>query len=370
MKPLRSFVLLSVATFDACGGSSNFTAGGGDSLALDDLPSEFARAQCELVERCYGPLYHVFFSFEDCATRTEATFRDAGFGAIEAAVDAKTVKYDGEKAAKCLDTLAERDCTEINQRTLDACDDALKGSVEPGGDCNIDEECEGSRICEVAAQCPGTCVERYDAGHPCTENDECADGLVCSEATLRCVAPAGDGEACGGGLEPQCDGGLLCAGEDKEQARTGTCHPEDQIQEHGVGETCSPSVGELCEAGLSCVLDSLAPSFTCRAIPASGGSCGIGFPEHCPAGEYCPISAAEIALGVFEASCAPLPEIGEPCAERPIEIGAACEPYARCDAPTGTCLGLRGLGESCSSDELCHSGHCVDNGCASPRACP
>ncbi|HEX6278108.1 MAG TPA: hypothetical protein VFZ53_33920 [Polyangiaceae bacterium] len=370
MSTLRSFALISVATAVACGGSSGFTSGGGDdSVALDDLPAEFARAQCELVERCYGPLYHVFFVFEDCETRTEAAFRDGGFAALEAAIDAKTVKYDAEKAARCLDELATRDCSEVNQRTLDACEDALAGTIPLGGECNLDEECEGARICEVAAQCPGTCVERYAAGQACTENDECADGLVCSEATNRCVTPAGDGQACGGGIEPQCDGGLLCAGEDENQGRTGTCHPEDQIEEHGIGEACSPSVGDLCEAGLSCVIDSLAPTFACQAIAASGGPCGIGFPEQCPVGEYCPISAAELAFEVLAATCRPLPEIGEPCAERPIDIGAACEPYARCDLPTGTCLGLRELGESCSSDELCHSNNCEGGGCAPVRAC-
>jgi hypothetical protein len=368
MNTLRSFALLSVATVVACGASSDFK-GSSDSIPFDELPARYASAQCKLIERCYGPLYHVFFTFEDCETRTEAQFRDGGFGALEAAVDAKTAKYDGEKAVKCLDTLENRECAELNQRTIDACEAALTGTVEPGDDCNIDEECKGSRICEVTDQCPGTCVERYAAGHDCSENDECADALICSDATSRCVAPAGDGEACGGGLEPECDGGLLCAGEDSGNGQPGTCHPLDQIAEHRAGETCSPTVGELCEDGLSCVIDALTPAFTCKTVPASGGPCGLGFPENCPVGEYCPLSEVELALGVFASTCEPLPRIGEPCAARPMFIPARCEPYARCDEPTGTCLGLRSLGESCSSDELCNSGYCENGGCAPLRAC-
>jgi hypothetical protein len=369
MKTFRPFALLPVALLASCGESSSFESDGGDAVAFDDLPARFASAQCRLLERCYGPIYGLFYTFEDCTTRNEAAFRDGGFGALEAAVDAKTVKYDGEQAAKCLDILANRACTEINQRTISECEAALTGSVEPGGDCNIDEECTGSRICEMTDQCPGSCVERYVAGHECAEHDECADGLVCSEATDRCVAPAGDGEACGGGIEPQCDGGYLCEHEDAAAGQTGTCRPVDDIEEHGVNETCRPSVGELCEEGASCVVNSLGPTFTCKAIPATGGTCGLGFPENCPVGEYCPLSDAELALGIFEAQCEPLPQIGEPCATRPTFIPARCEPYARCDQPTGTCLGLRDLGESCSSDELCHSGNCEDGGCAPLRAC-
>jgi hypothetical protein len=372
MRPLRSFALLSAALVVACGGNSAFEGGdgdGGESVAFDALPAAFASAECELLERCYGPLYELFLTFEDCETRAEAAYRDGDFSALEAALEAETIEYDGKKVASCLDVIATRDCAELSQRTIEVCEDAIVGSVEPGGACNVDEECIGSRICEVTDQCPGTCVERYDAGHPCEEDGECSDGLVCSNATNRCVAPAAAGETCGGGIEPQCDGGLLCAGEDENNGQTGTCRSEDELEERGAGEACWPTVGELCAPGLSCVVDSLTPSFSCRAIPASGGVCGIGFPENCPVGEYCVITAAMVVEGTFTGTCERLPRAGEPCAVRAIDIGATCAPYTRCDTSTGTCLGLRNLGESCSSDELCYSENCENGGCAPLRAC-
>lgn len=372
MKTLRLTALLPVALFVACGGSSDFTEGdgdNGDSVALADLPGEFAAAQCTLFERCLEPVIHIFFSLEECGTLYERAALDSGLRDLEAAVEAGTVKYDGKKAAKCLDIIANRNCADMHQRTIEECEAALAGTVAAGGDCELDAECSGSMICEIADQCPGTCVERYGAGEVCAENDECADGLVCSNATMRCIAPVGDGEACGGGIEPDCDGGFLCVGEDEGNAQPGTCTPLDEVVQHGVGEPCSPSVGELCEEGLSCVLESLLLTFTCKSIPASGGECGIGFPEHCPAGEYCPLGDADFQNDDFVSNCVPLPQVGEACAVRPVASQPACEAYARCDTPTGMCLGLRGLGESCSSNDLCYSGNCENGGCAPLRAC-
>ena len=373
MNPYRSIAVVALLLFAACGGSSGFdsTEGAPGSVPLSDLPAELASAQCDIARRCLAPVFHIFFGQEDCETRVEEQVRQGGFGALEAAVEAGRVTYDAEAAADCLEIVATRDCAEANQRTIDACEAALGGTVAPGGDCEIDEECAGSRICEVASACPGTCVDRYGAGQACTDNDQCADGLVCSEATMRCIAPAEDGAACGGGVEPQCDGGLLCEGEDEDAGMTGTCSPLGEIEERTAGQACSPSVGNLCEEGLSCALDALAPElgFSCRAMPASGGPCRIGFPENCPRGEYCPLTIEELALGTFDSECAPLPGDGEPCAVRPENVGPVCAAYTRCDAPTGTCLALRDLGETCSSDELCHSGSCDNGGCAPNRAC-
>ena len=156
MKSLRSLALLPLAWCVACGGDSDFSSGGDDdALAFDELPASFAAAQCDLFERCAGPLYHVFFTLEDCETSAEAQYRDGGFGALEAAVEAKTVTYDGKKAAACLDILSKRECTEVNQRTIDECEDALVGTVSLGDACEIDEECMGSIDLQSGRAVPG-----------------------------------------------------------------------------------------------------------------------------------------------------------------------------------------------------------------------
>jgi hypothetical protein len=138
-----------------------------------------------------------------------------------------------------------------------------------------------------------------------------------------------------------------------------------------VGEPCDPSGGKLCEDELSCVLTGQAGGvleWECRAPATSGGSCGVGLPEDCPDGEYCPL-LLEILAGTFTAKCQPLPKAGEACATRPLDaLMPRCEPYARCGADL-KCSELRDLGQSCASDAVCYSGRCADGACEPAHAC-
>jgi hypothetical protein len=374
MKTQSLLALLPVALIVACGGSSEFGRRSGPSpIALDALPEQFAKAQCDAFERCAGLYYDIVFTLEECSTLGSRQFRDGGFSELEQAIDDGRVKYDSKAAATCIEAISERACEDFDQRDIPECEDAVTGTVPADGECEIDAECEGSRICVVSDMCPGTCEDRGSAGFPCSDDDDCADGLVCSEATALCATPKQDGETCGGNVEAQCEGGLACQGESKDEMRTGTCTPFDELTTAGPNETCDLDAGILCGPDLSCTIVELAdpPIFRCLAIPASGGTCGLGIPENCPSGEYCDLSAAEVILGTLESTCVPLPSSGEPCVDRnPFNgILAQCEAYARCDTSTGNCLALRDLGETCSSNELCYSQNCVNGGCAAQRAC-
>jgi hypothetical protein len=154
------------------------------------------------------------------------------------------------------------------------------------------------------------------------------------------------------------------------QMQTGVCRPFDEIDLVGEDEPCDLEAGTLCDTGLSCTVVSLeGPAFACRRIPVSGGTCGIGFPENCPKGEYCPITAVELLTGTLEGNCVALPSEGETCAARLIDGSPECEAYARCNTTTGTCMALRDLGESCTGPESCYSGNCVNGGCAPAGTC-
>src|SRR5262245_4811873 len=101
-RSLLGLTFVSLATMAACGGSSDDDS---RSIKLDDLPKEFADAQCKIFEKCFGPLIEIFLRGEDCRTSFERSVANSDLSELKAAVEAGDVSYDGSKAAKCLDSL-------------------------------------------------------------------------------------------------------------------------------------------------------------------------------------------------------------------------------------------------------------------------
>lgn len=359
------------------GGSAGSSGKGGSSgssgsgVTLEDLPGAYADAYCKLLERCGGILYDLTTAYEDCSTLATERVRQDGLSSLEQAIDDGRVVYHPELVPACIEAVTSRVCEDLNERDIEACNLAIEGTAAEGEPCTMTEECDGSLICETKDACPGTCVERYSAGVVCASSDECADGLVCSEATAHCVQPTRDGEACGGGVEAQCEAGFFCAGDDKGKMETGTCLAFDELVLGAEGDACDPETAKLCADGLSCVITGVANealTWECQAKGTSGSACHLGLPEACPLGEFCPIRIEDVLLGTFEAECTPLPAIGEDCAVRPLPgILPDCVAYARCG--DGKCVGLRELGQSCSGDVLCYSGHCVAGACEPGHTC-
>jgi hypothetical protein len=364
------------------GGSAGSSAGKGGaagsagkpsgSIPLEDTPHAYATAYCALLERCGGFLFDLVTAYEDCVTLTEERLRQGGLDALTEAVDDGRVEYHGDLMQGCLDAVDMRACDTLTTRGIPECEAALSGTAAEGESCELNEECEGSLICETNGSCPGTCVERYSAGEDCSADDDCADGLVCSKVTAHCAKPAQMGEACEGGSEVQCDVGLLCGGQDAEQMKPGICAPISSVELRGEGAACDPNAGSLCESGLSCVLTgyaNMALTWECRTPSVSGGNCGVGLPEDCVDGQYCPLTGVDVLAGTFTATCTPLPAAGEDCAKRPLgALMPGCAPYARCGGD-GKCIDFRDLGESCTNDEVCYSSHCSGGACEPAHAC-
>ncbi len=337
-------------------------------ISLEQAPEAYAKAYCTLIERCGGFFYDLLTAYEDCVMLTAARFRQGGLFALTDAVDDGRVEYHPELMPACLDAVETRACSSLTMREIPACEAAVTCTASEGEPCELNDECEGSLICETSAACPGECVERYSAGVACSADDDCADGLVCSSLTAHCVKPVELGQPCEGGVEAQCAGGSFCAGSDVSKMQTGTCAPLSAVKLGPAGAACDPSAGVLCENGLSCVLTGYEDALVweCRVPSAAGATCGVGLPENCPKGQYCPV---DLAGGTFTGTCVPLPASGEACAARPLPgIMPVCAPYVRCGTDN-KCIGLRDLGESCSSDALCYSGHCQGGACEPAHTC-
>jgi hypothetical protein len=354
------------------GGASGGAGRPAAEIPLEDAPKAYATAYCAVLERCEGFLYDLITAYEDCETITEERLRQGGLDALTEAVDDGRVEYHGDRMQACVNAVVTRPCNLLTTRGIPECEDAMTGTAAKGDGCGLNEECEGSLICETNGTCPGACVERYSAGKPCSADDECADELVCSNVTKHCAKPAAEGEPCEGGVEVQCEPGFFCGGADAGKMQPGACVPVENVKLGGQGAACDPGGGALCQSGLSCVLtgfESGALKWECRTPSVANGNCGVGLPEDCAGGQYCPLTSLDIVAGTFTATCTVLPAPGDACATRPLGgLMPACEPYARCGGD-GKCNAFRDLGESCTDDAVCYSGHCADGACEPAHAC-
>lgn len=296
---LRSGAVLSVVAM-ACGGPS---------LGFTELGHELQRARCEHLTRC-----GLFADEPSC----NAYFRDIPADSLAGAVAAGVVRYDGEQAQRCVDSIARQGCDASN---LDGdvepidCLAMFSGTVAGGAACSINEECS-SGTCNLPSECPstgccvGTCRPTQapgKTGDGCGRATDCGEGLVCGR-DLSCHIPAGDGSACGSNRE--------------------------------------------CADGFGCVGQVAAMPGTCRALPHLGQAC----PYRKCAGE-------NLRCDADSGTCVALGLPGDPC---PTSI--ECSPYLECDRVTHTCrtyptlgmpcLAVCGGDAFCSVDELGH-GTCV-----------
>jgi len=367
MRKYLALLLGGAVAVTGCGGSD-----AKESIALADLPAKVAPAYCALVKHCNSFFYDIAYSVEDCAATFEKQYSERSFSEVQKAVTDKKANYDGVSAAACVSAIASNDCSFLDNTPIPACQQAVVGTVSDGGGCDLDAECSATSRCVITNNaCPGTCSARASAGVACSTNDDCAAGLVCSNATQHCVAPAAEGDKCGGGVEVQCKVSLLCVGEDAAKMQSGTCKQPKDVFAGADGATCDIQKGPWCQDGLSCVIDSIdagTPVEKCHPKAAAGGMCGIAIPSQCADTEYCPLTAADLGKKTFTAQCLALPAEGAACGA-PIS-GAACGPNLRCDPDTQKCAKIRDLGETCASNELCYSGNCQNKVCVPTSACP
>ncbi len=361
----------SAGTSGNAGASGSAGGAGASGIPLGDVPAALAKAYCDLYDKCYGALVDISTPGEDCVTRTQKSIEDGGFNELSSSVSAGTVEYHADLVQACLDAIAGESCDQLLQRGIAACEAAVSGTVDAGGDCTIDADCKGANVfCQGGGTCPGKCTAPLAAGQDCDRDAMCQSGLSCDATTKKCVKPPGLGDACGGGVEAECGPPGVCIGQNVQQSKTGTCKTVDQILTATNGAACSPQDGPWCVGAVPCVVTAVDAggnvTASCGAKVASGAACHLSIPDQCPTGEYCDITVQQLLTGQTGA-CQPVPKAGETCAA-PLTGTAGCEAYSRCDPTTAKCVPLHRLGEPCSTDLACYSGRCANGGCA-PAAC-
>jgi hypothetical protein len=369
MSKLRFFApsLIVTGLFLSCSDSGS----SGGSVPIDALPAKYATAVCTALQNCVGSAaFSLFLGGNDCVDLTTQRLENGTFALMQQKITAGTIKYDGNKAQACFDALGSLTCDGLLQRDQPACLAALDGTVALGGDCDINEECAGSALCQsTTGTCPGKCMALLTAGTACSADGDCASGLQCSSETSLCVKPALVGENCEYG-SPPCSPGLLCLGKDDTAKTPGTCRNAADAFSAAAGTACDPSAGTLCGAGASCVLDhidvlSQKLVWTCvttGSYPA-GGPCKSGVPEACATGTYCQKGPA---LAPLDGTCIALPDAKQPCGtglfSTPCQSGAVCV--------SNVCEDYADNGVSCTGNDMCYSQYCgAGGGCQPPLPC-
>ncbi len=329
------------------------TGGGGEVPA--SVASDVAAAACDLFVGCFGDLASTFFPSGNCVDSLTRRFEQEFIPMWQLAIDKGTVTYEHATLTACIGVFKNTGCDSLPDFNT-ACDDALIGHVAAGGECENTIECAGTAFCDVDTACPGVCTDRVDEGAACDLDVECAVGLMCAQNT--CATPLGAGDACGGEGAADCTLGLLCKAAGFGQP--GICTPIEDLPTAGNGQACDLGKLELCDSGLSCVLQSDLSS-KCQSKYAKGASCAFGVPDPCSQGEFC-TSTFENPDG----KCTPLPGDGEPCGEGGLG-GGLCGDGLTCAEET--CEPFRDLGGQCKVSAQCYSGSCADSVCVAPTLC-
>lgn len=361
MSMRTTIAVASIAALAGCGGN------GGGSLTIEEFGDRSPTVTCGILLDCYGQDLLESFLTTDCESQFGAMYDEAQLPRYQAAIDAGTILYHGDRAQACLDEIEAAGCGALDRVAVPSCEATLEGTIASGGACSINEECAGDAYCQTSAMtCGGTCQAQAGAGAVCDGDDACQPGLKCFDGACR--TPAGAGAPCEGSDGVGCAGGLVCIGAMDAppggEPVAGECMAITDAQTEALGATCDIQGGPFCQPGLTCALTGVAgttPVFECVGASSSGGTCNLGFPDPCPTGEYCDAMPFMMG-GSFEGTCQALPGGGEAC------MDGRCAPGHTCDG-TSTCRAIQHVGGACGSSSECYSGVCEGGTCVEGALC-
>jgi hypothetical protein len=358
--PVLLTLCVLVAGCPTSGGGGNGTK----SLPIDKLAQEAAETYCTTRLQC-DPMQADKMDSDACIDFFMVMYENDLVADLIAYVDEGKITYDGEKAAECIAAMKTNSCSDEEPA---ACDEVWQGNAAPGGECTRDEECAAG-YCDESLGCPGVCTAYKQAGEACGFDDICTSGYDCIDDLCKAEPEIVDGAPCE--AYDNCAGMAVCVA-DKEGVETGTCQSRLSLFRLGEGADCDFTQYQdiysgfvkhdvaLCKPELSCVIESVdlangTSVSTCKKALASGAECGYGAPDPCPSDEYC---TADPTADKLSGACTKLPIEGEPCLDLQT-VQAKCGPNLQCE-DNNICTPPKVLGDSCTQDKDCVSGHCDD----------
>jgi hypothetical protein len=282
----------------SCGGSSETTKTS-NPVAKKDFSTKFAVAFCEGIKNCCQAS-GITSNTTDCET------------VLTAQLNAAFARYEGKKVT--LNDTAAGHCIDAYRTAVTACTDPVAadqvetvcrgvfvGTVAPGGDCSISDECKKDGAQSV----------NCDAGICTVDNDR--DYWNEAHAKL--------GEACSGTCEGSPNGDMSC-----------TAAPSNANS--NASAMCWVNDGLVCSA-----------NGTCAAVPSLGQACSGS--SRCGSDAYCSgsVCVARIETGSCESN------------------SEACASSSFCDYDTYQCTPKKTNGSTCNSDDECVNGDCSEDRC-------
>jgi len=351
------------------GGAGSGLVPGTGPVALDDFPHEMAVALCNLLARCNpNSIVSTPEYTQQCVNQAEKAFADQSIPALQTAIAAGKVAYDGSKLRSCLDVYPQLACDYSNVSVLEAaCGSVWGGAVASGGICNSSFECASTGVtnnCKSSTStCPGVCSPRSGVGEACPSTDDCLENLACDATDHLCKVPLKSGDACGssnpnGGV---CGGVTRCVQSPSGQSQCGSLLGTLGHE----GDICSGSLG--CLVGLACTRTSeladggTSPIFRCEKPATATEFCQYTLSNTCPDGQFCPYA---LTNGTSSSHCTAQIEPGQACTGNYLY---ECKGDARC--ANGTCLARQRVGGTCVSDVDCYTNKCANSVCVAYGLC-
>lgn len=179
-------------------GGSGGTVSPGGPISIDTFPRAFLAALCGHIFKCCDRDIAEFFGTtpQECVATLRPEF-SSDFATVQNSVDAARTAFSAEKAAACVDALAESRCDAASTgaagwETL--CDKVFVGLLPSGARCEEEIECADGACVASASSAVTTCQKPPAGGERCVAS--CAPGFTCDPFSSRCVVLGKTGDEC------------------------------------------------------------------------------------------------------------------------------------------------------------------------------